>query len=157
MKALTLYQPYATLLALNLKGPETRSWATNYRGPVAIHAAKNFPAWARELCRQEPFLSVLRKAGIIGCDLPLGCIVGQAKLQTIFRITPGGMVEAADNRTCGYFVVRQLPGEPERSFGDYRPGRFAWDFIDPQHFEPAIPARGAQGLWDWQAPWEVAS
>ena len=39
MKALTLYEPYATLVALNLKKIETRGWRTNYRGPLAIHAA----------------------------------------------------------------------------------------------------------------------
>ena len=44
MKALTLTQPWASLVACGAKTIETRSWRTPYRGPVAIHAAKGFPA-----------------------------------------------------------------------------------------------------------------
>jgi len=40
LKALTLWQPWASLLAGGGKMFETRSWKTNYRGPVVIHAAK---------------------------------------------------------------------------------------------------------------------
>jgi hypothetical protein len=39
VKALTLWQPWATLIAEGVKTIETRSWATSHRGPVAIHAA----------------------------------------------------------------------------------------------------------------------
>ena len=40
MKAITIWQPWASLLACGGKRFETRSWATSYRGPIAIHAAK---------------------------------------------------------------------------------------------------------------------
>lgn len=43
MKALTLWQPWASLIALGVKTIETRGWSTNYRGPLAIHAAKRPP------------------------------------------------------------------------------------------------------------------
>lgn len=39
MKAITIWQPWASLLAHRVKTYETRSWATAYRGPIAIHAA----------------------------------------------------------------------------------------------------------------------
>lgn len=39
MKALTIWQPWASLLVSGQKKYETRSWATDYRGPIAIHAA----------------------------------------------------------------------------------------------------------------------
>lgn len=48
MKALTLYQPWATLVALGLKRIETRSWPCGHVGPLAIHAAKTMPPYARE-------------------------------------------------------------------------------------------------------------
>lgn len=41
MKAITLMQPWATLVAIGAKRLETRSWSTNYRGPLAIHAGAN--------------------------------------------------------------------------------------------------------------------
>jgi len=43
MKALSLWQPWASLVALRVKTIETRSWSTSYRGPLAIHAAKHVP------------------------------------------------------------------------------------------------------------------
>ena len=43
MKALTLTQPWASLVAIGAKRIETRSWSTPYRGLLAIHAAKGFP------------------------------------------------------------------------------------------------------------------
>ncbi len=44
MKAITLWQPWASLVAIGAKTIETRSWATSYRGPLAIHAAARKPA-----------------------------------------------------------------------------------------------------------------
>ena len=43
MKALTVWQPWASLIALGVKTIETRSWHTSYRGPLAIHAASRVP------------------------------------------------------------------------------------------------------------------
>ena len=40
MKLISLWEPWATLLATGQKRIETRSWSTDYRGPVAIHAFK---------------------------------------------------------------------------------------------------------------------
>ena len=45
MKAITLTQPWATLVAIGAKRIETRSWRTFYRGPLAIHAGKTLPAY----------------------------------------------------------------------------------------------------------------
>ena len=38
MKVLTLKQPWATLVAEGIKKYEFRSWKTNYRGKILIHA-----------------------------------------------------------------------------------------------------------------------
>jgi hypothetical protein len=43
MKAITVRQPYATLLCMGLKTIETRTSTTNYRGPLLIHASKSCP------------------------------------------------------------------------------------------------------------------
>jgi hypothetical protein len=40
VKALSLWQPHAQAIGLKLKPYETRGWKTDYRGPLAIHAAK---------------------------------------------------------------------------------------------------------------------
>lgn len=41
MRALTICQPYAELIARGDKPIENRTWATAYRGPLAIHAGKS--------------------------------------------------------------------------------------------------------------------
>lgn len=40
MKTLTLKQPWATLISKGIKEYEIRTWKTNYRGPLLIHAGK---------------------------------------------------------------------------------------------------------------------
>src|SRR3982751_1322426 len=94
MKALTLTQPWATLVAIGAKRIETRSWSTTYRGEVAIHAAKGFPRDCHELCATEPFLSVLKAAGFTHTrELPTGVIVADGVLA---GVGGGDLVANAD-------------------------------------------------------------
>lgn len=65
MKALTLHQPWASLVALGVKTIETRSWATRYRGPLAIHAGAtrpplmHLPSYQQDPDRDHPrFLTI---------------------------------------------------------------------------------------------------
>ena len=39
MKVLSIKEPFATLIKNNKKSIETRSWKTNYRGELYIHAS----------------------------------------------------------------------------------------------------------------------
>lgn len=49
MRALTIHQPWASLVALGVKTIETRSWRTSYRGPLAIHAGQRSPSTERSV------------------------------------------------------------------------------------------------------------
>ena len=142
VRCISLTQPFASLVALGAKTIETRSWRTWYRGTLLIHAARSFPRRARELCKQEPFASVLIEAGFTNPgsgkaepgQLPLGVIVAVCILKHCVRIgTPG---------------VGLPPAEPERSFGDYAPGRYAWILRDIQPLREPISAIGSMGLWE---------
>jgi hypothetical protein len=42
------------------------------------------------------------------------------------------------------------PDEPELSFGDYTPGRYAWILENVQALPGPIPCKGALGLWEWK-------
>jgi hypothetical protein len=57
MKALSIIQPWATLLAMGAKKIETRSYRTPYRGPLLIHASKTLSPSGMQLAKTEPFLS----------------------------------------------------------------------------------------------------
>lgn len=65
MKAITIKQPWATLIALGEKRFETRSWQTKYRGPIAIHAGKTID---KEYCEYQPIKRALQKHGIENAD-----------------------------------------------------------------------------------------
>ena len=67
MKALSLDQPHASLVAMLVKNPETRSWATKYRGPLAIASTKKRPAYQRiGPYLVEPFYDEVRH--VIDCE-----------------------------------------------------------------------------------------
>src|SRR5207245_1453211 len=81
MRCLSLIQPYATLVAIGAKPIDTRSWKTDYRGPLAIHASVGFPRDYRILCDLEPFHRVLEAAGIRSWrELPLGAVLCSCRL-----------------------------------------------------------------------------
>jgi activating signal cointegrator 1 len=156
MKALTLTQPWATLVAIGAKRIETRGWSTSYRGPLAIHTAKGLADLGGEvalmtLCRSEPFRSALIGAGYLGTPgLPRGAIVAVCELVDC-RPTD----EEAARHKQGWF--KQVDGklvyfeltDQERAFGDYSPGRFAWLLADVRALPEPIPAKGALGLWEY--------
>lgn len=78
MKALTVCQPYAELIASGKKVVENRTWATNYRGLLAIHAGKS-RAWLLDddalTYPEMVYGAVVAIARLRGCvrleDLPL--------------------------------------------------------------------------------------
>jgi hypothetical protein len=62
MKALSVMQPWATLIALGAKHIETRSWATSHRGQLAIHASSRMNRVAL-LNLREPLIQEALTAG----------------------------------------------------------------------------------------------
>jgi hypothetical protein len=147
MKALTLTQPWATLVAVGAKKIETRPWGTTYRGPLAIHAAKGFPDWAQDICFEKEFQSALLDARIWATnDLPLGSVVAVCNLVGCWQVLKPGY------RYLGPEMeppVKIPPDGPELDFGNYKPGRFVWILENIKPLDPPVPARGEQRLWDW--------
>jgi len=149
VRVITLWQPWATLIALGEKRIETRAFGTRYRGPLAIHAAQKFPHEARHYCTTyAPFRTVLGAHGIGIDDLPIGRILCLTNLVDVIPTDGFEVVEAQHAAIDAGALF-------EPSFGDYRPGRRAW-ILDgkPQVLPIPIPWRGAQGLRD--LPTEIA-
>lgn len=142
MKALTLTQPWATLMALQKKHIETRSWPTNYRGEMVIHSAKGFPKWAKEACEEEPFKTALGEYTAKTLPLSQGlCVV---KLLGCFPTTESGFEKLT-------FVMGYKPSWSEFSFGDYSPNRWMWltEYVKPLPLNGWGPVKGELGLWKW--------
>jgi len=120
---LSLTQPWASALFVDgLKRIETRGWRTNYRGRIYIHAAKNFPRYAKDFASSERFELP---------ELPLGHIIGHVELVDIRRTED---------------LVGKI-GSAEERYGDYGPRRYGWITTTPVLLPAAIPAKGSLGLW----------
>lgn len=142
MKAITLYQPWASAIAIGLKTHETRSWGTKHRGFLAIHASKSVPKQVRD----DPSYDDLYQEVMDAIDgdepmLPTSCIV------TVCWLSDCVPTEAVTCKTSPYpFKLSKR----EIDFGDYSPGRFAWRLFRPTKGMTFTPVKcaGARGLWD---------
>lgn len=153
MKALSLLQPWASLVAVGAKRIETRSWATRYRGPLAIHASKRFPKSTREVLPLNTFQDAL--FGQDGCynsvfDLPLGAVIAICRLVECCIIAESGLYRMVPGLKDPPQWFTALPGEPECSFGNYAPDRFAWILEDVVMLPQPVLAKGQLGLWEWK-------
>jgi hypothetical protein len=145
MKAISILQPWATLIAIGAKKIEARSWSTSYRGPIAIHASKKFSRSQQMICNREPFfaaiMSGMKSASLSPDWPPLGAIIATAEL-----------VECIPTYGANWHISDCLrtPDEPERSFGDYSSGRYGWLLKNVRTLETPVPAKGRLGLWEWE-------
>ncbi len=152
IKALTIYQPFASLLAVGAKKFETRSWKTSYRGRIAIHAgAKSFEAVMRmyfpigsDLDDGKKFAKEMQRF-VNPSNLPLGAIVAVADLVSCWRMYRTGSV---------VFCMRNgepfYPSEREKLFGGWADGRFAWELQNVKLLDNPVKIVGHQGLWNWE-------
>ncbi|KAI9129550.1 ASCH domain-containing protein [Acaryochloris sp. CCMEE 5410] len=133
MKIITLWQPWATFIALNFKQFETRSWGTGYRGKLAIHAAKRHIDPDGKYAASQVYELTNGKLALKRRDYPLGCIVAIADLVDCLQMDSS-------------LISRQT--ELELAVGNWQPGRFAWQLENIVALSVPIPYRGSQGLRD---------
>lgn len=137
MKMISVYQPWASLLAAGVKLYETRHWTIRYRGIIGVHASKRWTAnernYAYQICSLVPTARrILMPDGVLVTP-PLGCVLSAHNLEAIF--------ETDD--------IADLISEEERILGNYSPGRFAWKLPVVKLPDAPIPARGQPGIWEW--------
>lgn len=129
--ALTLHEPFASLIAVEEKIIETRSWKPQIELPIrlAIHAGKS-----RESLRLAPpsMLETLKRYGREPVFGAVVCVVDVVDIEPTHRLRP------------------VLDGK-ELSYGNYTPGRWGWWVEVVEIYPEPIPARGIQGLWKWHA------
>lgn len=137
IKAISLHQPWASLIAMGLKKYETRSWSTNYRGTLLICAAKKTSIYQQLthyyfLTKYQQILTQTDNY-LDWVDLPRGCAIALVNLTDCIRMTQA-------------FIKEQ--SEAEIDTGDWREGRFAWQLDNIRRIVPAIPIVGKQGLFN---------
>lgn len=137
IRLISLHQPFATLVAMNLKRYETRSWQTDYRGRIAIHAAKR--------AVDPDGIAVLRQAGLVdlanesGRSLPKGAIVAIADLTDCLRMSNWEL-------PIPNVILINTVGLKERRVGIWEPDRWAWRLENVRPIANPIFYRGHQGL-----------
>ena len=130
MKALSIKEPFASLVSLGIKKIETRSWKTNYRGEIYIHASLTKNKIDNE--RKEKLLKLLPdnykfKEGKIICK----CIL----------------------KDCVYmdheFIENIKKDKTEYLCGHYEVGRYAWILSDVKIIDN-IKIKGKLGIWNFE-------
>jgi hypothetical protein len=160
MKAITIQQPYASLIACGEKRFETRSWKTNYRGKIAIHAGL-------QTYREAPNDITEQACNALGLDY--------APFDTYFRpwgeyLPTGAIIAVADLVECWHIEEHLTPGENGRDlylvnskgekkdwaincageivFGNFAKDLYAWELSNVEPLSSPIPCAGKQGFWD---------
>lgn len=155
IKAISLWEPWASLMRTGAKTIETRSWNTNYRGSLLICAAKGglSKSELRQLlslwefkCGLAPLLDpseITKWSGIKEEHLNFGKAVA---IVVLYDCVPTDLLmndELKNNKVLG---------GNEDVFGNYKPGRFAWKTkMINNSFKP-FPVKGKQRFFDVELP-----
>ena len=155
MKAISLWQPWASSIAVGAKRIETRHWPTSYRGPLAIHAAKR--------CVKREMVGYGLSRTWCGALAPTGKKLGDN--QVFWDLLPFGAIVA----TCDLIDCRPTDSFPqaeldlvhrpqggtdpnciwtERLMGDFARGRYGWVLDDIRALPEPVPWKGAQGFFN---------
>lgn len=142
MKAITIWQPWAEFVATGIKKNETRSWATKYRGPIAIHAAVKPIRQVVPLLSDEAFRLMIEKLDKAASK--------KGQLLTYFDY--GKVIATAELVECHLITEEYLStlSDTEKALGDYTLGRYAWELKNIEVLQEPVPAKGQQGLWNWE-------
>jgi activating signal cointegrator 1 len=133
MKAISLWQPWASLIAIKAKKVETRSWYTSYRGELLICAAKTVNSPYRDYYYSLPVIPMISETEPVPFeDLPRGKAVAKVQLIDCVKMTRKMINETPEN---------------EKLVGDWKVGRFAMILDDIQAIEPFY-VKGQQGLFE---------
>jgi hypothetical protein len=138
MKVLSLLQPWATLVVVGAKKFECRSWKTNYRGTIIIHASAKKPNRREKVFFEE---AAFFKTYIDSMDyLPYGAIIGKVVLKEIYKTE--WLIQNME-------VISSHKWEQELAFDDFSPKRYAWHLEQAETFEHILPVKGSLGLWEY--------
>jgi len=155
MKALTIWQPWASLIMIGAKPYEFRSWAPPgwmIGRRMVIHAA------ARKVRPEEVVELLQRLGGALG---PTPCLKADIAVPFLERL-----LDEPERLPLSHGLGCVTVGAGKRGdlcaaeFGDHagndsdRPGTFnwGWPMLDIKHFEPAVQCKGWQRLWNWPYP-----
>ncbi len=131
MRVLSLLEPWASLINEKVKFIETRSWKTNYRGELYIHASKN------ELTKKNIEHYNKQMSYLKSTDFKYGYIICKCNLVDCIYMTND-------------FINKIKKNDKEYASGNYEVGRYAWILDNIQTLEEPIPAKGSLEIWNYE-------
>lgn len=134
MKVISIKEPFATLITNGMKKIETRSWKTNYRGEIFIHASGK--KLAKEFLTNDFVVDLIKDM-----DMNFGNIICRCNLVDCIYM---------DEDFLEY--IKQNP--TEYNVGEYKLGRYAWVMKDIKPIHP-IPAKGQLNIWNFDEEYEL--
>lgn len=157
MRCITLTEPWASLVACGAKRIETRSWATDYRGLLGIHAAKGMTG-------NDLDVAIYTTAAILALPESRAWRRQRPLVKDAFAETRGRILAFAELLDCVPTRSLRVSNDQERSIGngrwpvhpyelhlgDYTAGRWAWVLGRVWRLANPVPATGTLGLWEWE-------
>lgn len=128
MKVISLREPYASLIKNKKKLVETRSWKTNYRGELFIHASKT--KMTKEDRNNKKLMDLLDEE-----KLHYGQVICKCKLVDCVFMSKEFVQDMKENNYQEYIC------------GVYKEGRYAWILEDIEEIK-LIEAKGQLGIWN---------
>jgi len=129
MKVLSIKEPFVTLICEKKKYIETRSWKTNYRGELYIHAS--LAKIPKEIYEREAFKLLDNP------DFKYGYIICKCNLVDCIYMNEEYI---ADMKKSNY---------QEYICGEYKVGRYSWVLEDIEPLDVPIKAKGQLGIWNY--------
>jgi hypothetical protein len=123
MKVITIKQPWATLIAYGYKEYEFRSWKTNYRGKLLIHAGKGIDKKAMDRVKH------------LNLEYPSSRIIASVNLNDCISVNEE-MIKQLINKN------KEIYG-----FGNYE-NNYAWKLSNIEKIDNHKYVKGKLGLWN---------
>ena len=124
MKVLTIKEPWASLIIEKYKEYEFRSWKTNYRGKILIHAG---------LSLEKDMANRFKEYNL---DYKCGYIIGEAELVDCIKV---------DEKLNNY--LKEL--NPLVYARSNHVENYAWKLENIKKYDKPIPVKGKLGLWNY--------
>jgi hypothetical protein len=136
MKALSIKQPYASLIAHGIKNIENRNWRTHFRGRIYIHASGAKVIDCLRVLNEEQYLIAqkhfLKLAWNKFSDLPISAIIGEVDI-----------IDCVINHESIWAEKTDFSQEDPQSIWN-------WVLANPVLYDkPILNVKGKLSFWEW--------
>ena len=124
MKTLTIKEPWASLIINGYKTYEFRSWKTNYRGKILIHAGKSLEK------------DQVKKIEKYNLKYSSGEIIGEATITDCIKVDKE--------------LDQKLREKNNLVYGNNHIDNYAWKLENIKKYDKKIKINGKLGLWNYE-------